>query len=151
MNTHSTHTTAPRMTQERIPQALDSMVLISVSIPKHRGRKGRLAMIVVPLDGVTLDTLVDLTNSNDPWMGLTDNGISFLRPMTIPTLVRGVDMCADAWEREKEQVSILLHETGCSIKECSLLVTRESDGAAWTLTLPPISPRDAMTLTGITE
>ena len=138
------------ITRTNTSQGLDSMILITVSNPrKDNPRKSMTAMIAIPLEGVTLDSLVEMTNKQDPWERLSNDDVVFLRPMTMPTLIRNFKMTDDLWDKESEQVRMLLSSKGCSVMECTLLITRNEDGAAWTLSLPPLDVESARIIVGI--
>ncbi len=108
-------------------------------------------MIAIPLEGVTLDSLVEMTNTQDPWERLSDDDVTFLRPLTMPmpTLIRSHQMTDDLWDKESEQVRSLLSTRGCVVQSCVLLITRNDDGAAWTLTLPPLDVESAKIVVGV--
>lgn len=138
------------ITRTNISQGLDSMILITVSNPKQGNHKKRMtAMIAVPLEGVTLDSLVEMVNEQDPWERLSNDDVVFLRPITMPTLIRNFKMTDDLWDKESEQVRNLLSSKGCSVQECTLLITRNEDGSAWTLSLPPLDVKSAKIIVGI--
>lgn len=138
------------ITRTDTSQGLDSMILITVSNPRRNHPRKRItAMIAIPLEGVTLDSLVEMTNTQDPWERLSADDVTFLRPLTMPTLIRNHQMTDDLWDKESEQVRNLLSTRGCVVHSCVLLITRNDDGAAWTLTLPPLDVESAKTVVGV--
>lgn len=100
--------------------------------------KAKRFMTIVPLDGMTLDKIVSLKNADkNKWKALlSDSEIEFLRPMTMPTLMRmGDDLLSDNdWAIEEQQVRSIVEDS--IVIKSSIVLTDDDNGKIWTLTMP---------------
>lgn len=148
----STMIPKPHPTFDHDANELESMILITIR-NEPTPRKTRKSIIAVPLEGMTLFTLANITNAYpDPWNAIiNDNRMRLLRPLTLPTLIKDIEMTPDVWAEEERQIDRMLTSYGDAthIDDCIILVTREDDGSIWTLRMPLTDMDDARAIAGL--
>lgn len=117
-----------------------------------RTGKARRALLVVPVDGMSLGKIVSLKNaSTDAKWGLLleDEDLDLLRPMTMKTLARRDDIGDDdeAWERE-ERLIVDTVSNGVIVKT-SVILDDADDGSVWSFTMPKPTPQQVEALLGV--
>lgn len=123
---------------------IDGMVTVEV-VPEGttnsmlRAGKARRALLVVPVDGMTMGKVVELKNTpaGSKWETILGDGdLDFLRPMTMQTIARRDDIVDDdeAWEREARLIEGIVAD-GVIVKT-NVVLTDEDNGTVWSFTMP---------------
>lgn len=136
---------------------IDGMVTVEV-VPAGtkngmlRSGKARRALLVVPVDGMTMSKIVGLKNaaSASKWETILGDGdLDFLRPMTMQTLAREDDIGDDdeAWEREARLIGRTVAD-GVIVKT-NVILTDEDTGTVWSFTMPKPTGEQVEELLGV--
>lgn len=136
---------------------IDGMVTVEV-VPEGttngmlRTGKAQRALLVVPVDGMTMGKIVGLKNaaSNSKWETILGDGdLDFLRPMTMRTLAREDDIGDDdeAWEREARLIERTVAD-GVIVKT-NVILTDEDNGTVWSFTMPKPTGKQVEELLGV--
>lgn len=135
---------------------IDGMVTVEV-VPEGttngmlRTGKAQRALLVVPVDGMTMGKIVGLKNaaSDSKWETILGDGdLDFLRPMTMRTLAREDDIGDDeAWEREARLIERTVAD-GVIVKT-NVVLTDEDNGTVWSFTMPKPTGKQVEELLGV--
>lgn len=136
---------------------IDGMVTVEV-VPagttsrNSRAGRARRAILVVPVDGMSLGKIVSLKNTvpSEKWSALLgDEDLDFLRPMTMQTLARREDIGDDdgAWQAE-ERLITQIASTGIILKT-DVILTDDDNGECWSFTMPKPTDEQVEALLGL--